>query len=104
MFHHASVQSAIVAKPGDTFRGPLQPERPDDAIDALASGDLQTAASLLDRRYRGHLEHIAARSGVPRGDCADVAQDALIAALGQIERGVFRGDSSIGTWLFTIVL
>jgi RNA polymerase sigma-70 factor, ECF subfamily len=81
----------------------LQPKSTKPALTSLMAADLPAAADLLDLHYRSRFEHIAANAGVPRGDCPDVAQDALIAALGQIERGIFRGDSSIGTWLFTIV-
>jgi RNA polymerase sigma-70 factor (ECF subfamily) len=81
----------------------MSPEPEDGALSALVAGLDDDAVSALDRKYRPRFEHIAAKDGVPPADCADVAQDALVAAIGQIRRGLFRGESTLGTWLFTIL-
>jgi RNA polymerase sigma factor (sigma-70 family) len=73
------------------------------ALAALIEGRDDEAIAALDVKYRPRFEQIAARSGIPHADCADIAQEALAAALSQIRRGLFRGDSTLGTWLFTIV-
>lgn len=68
----------------------------------LAAGD-PDAQRLFEQRFRGRFELIAGYSGVPPQDCEDIAQEALIAAFSQIARGLFRNESSLGTWLEVIV-
>lgn len=70
--------------------------------DAVRSGDT-AACELFDAKYRHRIEWIARCRGVREQDCADIAQEAIAAAFGQIQRGLFRGDSGLGTWLEAIV-
>lgn len=55
------------------------------------------------RRFKPRFELIARYSGVPEKDCEDVAQEALASAFSQIQRKMFRRDSSLGTWLEKII-
>jgi len=77
-------------------------------LDALAlvaritGGDAEAAEEFV-RLYRPRLEYIARRSGIPHQDCEDVAQDALLVAVDQMQRGLYRGQSGLGTWLEKIV-
>jgi RNA polymerase sigma factor (sigma-70 family) len=69
---------------------------------AIAAGD-QEATETFDRNFRRKLMNIAKKRGVPWPDCEDVAQDTLVAAVSQLQRGLFRGESSLGAWLRTIL-
>ena len=40
---------------------------------------------------------------MPSDDCADVAHETIATALDQLRRGMFRGDSSLKTWLVRIL-
>ncbi len=71
-------------------------------VTGVADGDAASETA-FDRRFRPRFELIARCSGVPMQDCEDVAQEALVAATGQIRRKMFRGESSLGTWLEAIV-
>ncbi len=84
---------------------PAMLPRPDErALAALIAGlDDDAAVVALDCKYRPRFEQIAAKNGIPITDCPDVAQEALAAAASQIRRGLFRRDSTLGTWLFTIL-
>jgi RNA polymerase sigma factor (sigma-70 family) len=68
----------------------------------VAAGD-QEAADLFARKYRPRLILVARRRNVPAGECEDVAHEALLSAINQLRRGLFRGDSSLGTWLERIL-
>lgn len=70
--------------------------------DAVRSGD-PAACELFDAKYRHRIEWIARCRGVREQDCDDIAQEAIAAAFGQIQRGLFRGESGLGTWLEAIV-
>jgi RNA polymerase sigma factor (sigma-70 family) len=77
-----------------------------DLDSALVSGihaEDVVAEEAFVRTHGPRVEWIIQASGVPSRDCKDVAQEVLIAAMGQIRRGLFRGDSSLGTWLGAIV-
>lgn len=75
--------------------------------------DLRIAAAFLepnpdaevefDQKYRNRLRYLATRAGVPAEDAEDVAQEALAAAISQMRREIFRGDSSLATWLTAIL-
>jgi RNA polymerase sigma factor (sigma-70 family) len=68
----------------------------------LATGNPDAERS-FERRFGPRFELIARYAGVCLQDCEDVAQDAMLAALSQIKRGLFRNESSLGTWLEVIV-
>src|SRR5258708_4336181 len=57
----------------------------------------------LASKYRERFLTLARFQGIQPQDCPDVVQDALCAAFDQIKRGVFRGESSLLTWLTKIV-
>lgn len=69
---------------------------------AILSGD-SAACEVFDAKYRPRIEWIARCYGVRPEDCPDIAQESLAAALSQIQRGMFRGESRLGTWLEAIV-
>jgi len=80
------------------------PSHPEDlALVARVVGADETAADAFAREYLPRFTHLAQRAGVPRQDCEDVAQEVFLAALSQMQRGIFRGDSSLGTWLDRIL-
>lgn len=80
------------------------PTHPEDLALALriVGGD-EDAAEEFGRQYVERFAHLARRDGVPPQDCQDVAQEALLTALGQMQRGLFRGESALGTWLEKII-
>src|SRR5438105_4015916 len=69
---------------------------------AVVAGNVEGEAA-FHRRYAPRFEIVARQAGVPAQDCEDVAQDAMMAAVSQIKRGIFRGDCSLGTWLEVIL-
>lgn len=77
---------------------------PDDLTltNAVTAGD-RAAAELFAARFRDKLVFLAGKRGVHAADCEDVADETLITAFDQLRRGVFRGESSIGTWLEKIL-
>lgn len=68
----------------------------------IAQGDA-AAADEFAGHYSERFTYLAGRAGVPRQDCEDVAQEALLAALQQLRRGLFRGDCRLGSWLTHIL-
>lgn len=80
------------------------PSHPEDlALVARIVGGDETAADEFAREYLPRFTHLARRNGVPGQDCEDVAQEVFLAAFSQMQRGLFRGDSSLGTWLDRIL-
>jgi RNA polymerase sigma-70 factor (ECF subfamily) len=78
--------------------------RADDlAIVAAFTAGNESAEAELDARYRNRLRSFAARTGIPAQDAEDIAQEAMAAAMAQLRRGAFRGDSSLATWLHGIL-
>lgn len=71
-------------------------------LSGLVEGDA-TAGTAFAERYRPRLIWLAQSAGVPVQDAEDVAQEALIASISQIQRGLFRGECSLGRWLETIL-
>ena len=71
-------------------------------VNRIINGD-QEAAEQFERKYLPRFKSIAWHAGVPSQDCADVAQDVFLAAVSQMQRGLFRGDSSLATWLVRIL-
>lgn len=74
----------------------------DRLLNGIAQGNPEDESAFVNR-FKRRFEVIALCNGVPQQDCEDIAQDALLAALGQIRRKLFRGDSSLSTWLNTII-
>lgn len=60
------------------------------------------AGVTFTERYQPRLLWLAVSAGVPPRDREDVVQETLIAGLSQIQRGLFRGECSLGRWLETI--
>ncbi|MGH9840904.1 MAG: RNA polymerase sigma factor [Blastocatellia bacterium] len=73
---------------------------PDDLalVERIVGGD-EEAAEAFGRQYQKRFAYLARRAGVPRQDCEDVAQEVWLAAIGQMQRGKFHGESGLGTWL-----
>jgi RNA polymerase sigma factor (sigma-70 family) len=71
-------------------------------MSAVAAGD-QVATERFAQMFRQRLIFVARRRNVPAEDCEDVAHDTLLTAIGQLQRGLFRGESSPGTWLEKIL-
>lgn len=97
--HSGSTHSGSVHS-GSTLR-PVHSE--DLALVASIIGGDEAAADEFARQFSEKFEYLAHRAGVPAQDCQDVAQEAMLAALGQMKRGVFRGESKLGGWLAQIV-
>ena len=68
----------------------------------VTAGD-EEAAELLLYRCQIWAGQLARRSAVPAQEWGELANEALLAALGQMRRGLFRGDCSFQTWLETII-
>jgi len=79
----------------------VQPE--DLALAACIIGGDEIAEEEFAQRFSERCRYLARRAGIPRQDCQDVAQEAMLAALDQMRRGVFRGDGQLGHWLARIV-
>lgn len=71
-------------------------------VEKVVNGDRE-AAELFFYRCQLWAGQLARLSGVPAQDWGDVSQEALIAAVGQMRRGMFRGDSSFQTWVEKII-
>lgn len=72
----------------------------------LISGVLRrdsAAEAAFVQRYHDRLEWLARIAGVPAKDCDDVVQETLFAAIDQLRRKLFRGKSTLGTWLRVIL-
>lgn len=82
----------------------LQPVHSEDLalVASIVSGN-EAAADEFASKFSEKFEYLACRNGVPVQDCQDVAQEAMLAALSQMRRGVFRGESKLGSWLVQIV-
>lgn len=78
----------------------LQPIHSEDSalVARIASGD-QIAENEFVHKYFEHYEYLARRYRIPEADCQDVAQETLITAFSQMQRGLFRGDCKLATWL-----
>src|SRR5271157_3485630 len=68
----------------------------------IRQGDAQAVEAFV-KKFRGRVEWLAGRYGVPTEDCQDIAQDVLAAAVDQIQRNLFRAECTLGTWLERIV-
>ncbi len=79
------------------------PSPNDHLLAALSGSGDEAAAEEFGKRAQAWFTQAARRAGIPAQDCDDVAQEALLAALGQLRRGLFRGDSSLDTWLARIL-
>jgi RNA polymerase sigma-70 factor, ECF subfamily len=73
-----------------------------ELVRAVASGS-EDAANLFVDRFRDRIDTLLRRRKIPVDDRGDVTQQTLADALRQIREGRFRGDSSLQTWLYTIV-
>lgn len=82
----------------------LQPVSHEDSalVARIATGD-EAAEEEFARKYLERFQYLAQADHVPWQDCPDVAQEALMAALGQMRRGLFRGESQLSHWLARIV-
>jgi RNA polymerase sigma factor (sigma-70 family) len=79
------------------------PTHPDDLARArrVAGGDEEAVEEFV-REYGDWLAAQARRCRVPAQDCEDIVQNSLLAALDQLRRGLYRGDSSLRTWVAAI--
>jgi RNA polymerase sigma-70 factor (ECF subfamily) len=77
------------------------PNEEADLISRIAAGDQQAMADFA-LRYRPVVIASIRKQGIAEQDWADLVQEILSAAFSQIQRRVFRGDCSLGTWLTTI--
>jgi RNA polymerase sigma-70 factor (ECF subfamily) len=73
-----------------------------DLANAIASGD-EGAANRFAEKFRPRLVYLARKRRIPASDYEDVAHDALLAAINQLRRGLFRGESKLSTWLERIL-
>jgi RNA polymerase sigma-70 factor (ECF subfamily) len=73
----------------------------DQLLAAHANGDRHAFTELIRRHY-DHLWHVALRTCASAEDAADSLQEAMLAAHRNAAK--FRGDSSVRTWLHTIVV
>lgn len=71
-------------------------------VQRIMDGD-ESASEELVRKYSYQLENYAHKQRVLTDDCQDVLQDTFMAAVSQIQRGKFRGESSLRTWLHSIL-
>ena len=72
----------------------------DDALLAAARAGERSAIETLLERYQDRVFGFGLRMCGDTEDAKDVLQDTLLAAARTV--GVFRGDSSVSTWLYTI--
>lgn len=71
-------------------------------VEKVVKGDGEAAELFL---YRCQLwtGQLARMSGLPKQEWGDIANEALLTALGQTRRGLFRGESSFQTWVEKII-
>ncbi|MGH9838417.1 MAG: RNA polymerase sigma factor [Blastocatellia bacterium] len=66
------------------------------ASDESAKDEFAARFSTLFRKF-------ALRSGLPTQDAEDVAQQSLLLAYDRLLRGLFRGDSTLETWIYPVI-
>jgi RNA polymerase sigma-70 factor (ECF subfamily) len=81
----------------------LQPVHSEDLslVARIVSGD-EIAADEFARHFSERFAYLAHRNGIPVQDCEDVAQEAMLTAMGEMQRGLFRGEGKLGSWLARI--
>lgn len=70
-------------------------------VDCVVRGD-ERAAEEFARHYLPLFEKLARHARIPPQDCPDVAQEVCLAAISQMQRGLFRGESRLTTWLMQV--
>jgi len=73
-------------------------------ITAIRKGGAEASKAIdyLYRQYRGNfIRFVQLRNG-DKEDALDIFQDAVIVVVNNIERGMFKGESNIKTYLFSI--
>lgn len=66
------------------------------------SKQMDAAIRFLYEEYYGLLEHYVINNKGTRDDAADTIQETMVAFIGIIEQGKFRGDASIKSFLYSI--
>lgn len=71
-------------------------------VEKVVNGDREAAELFL---YRCQLwtGQVARMSSLPNQEWGDIANETLLTALGQMRRGLFRGDASFQTWVERII-
>lgn len=88
-------------KQADDIRAPHHQE--DLAFAARVMAGEREAAELLLYRCQIWTGQLARLKGVPAQEWGELANEALVTALGQMRRGLFRGECSFQTWMETII-
>lgn len=70
-------------------------------VEAIRSGDDIAATEFCDK-FSPRLIAVIRAKRVPTQDTEPVLQDILAAALQQLQHGRFRGESRLGTWLYSL--
>lgn len=60
------------------------------------------AEKRFDDRFRGWIDGIARKVGVPEADRPDVVQEALFEAIRQLRQGTFQQRSALSSWVYRI--
>ncbi len=73
-----------------------------DFVERVVTGDSEAAELFLNRcqLWTGQLTR---RAGLPKQEWEDIGNEALLTAFGQMQRGLFRGESSFQTWMEKII-
>jgi RNA polymerase sigma-70 factor, ECF subfamily len=97
----SNVTAVEIGEPGGVTRGAtrVEDEVDDLILERARHGDPDAFAAILDH-YDHRLRALAFRILRDRGAMDDALQDAAIKAFQALP--VFRGDSSLGTWLYRI--
>jgi RNA polymerase sigma factor (sigma-70 family) len=69
---------------------------------AVAAGDDSAIAAFI-KRFESRFMTLAKKNNIPWSDCEDVAQAAIATAIDELERGLFRGEAKLSSWLYRIV-
>lgn len=75
-----------------------------EIIDSIRKGGIPKEAAIrhLMGAHGGYISTIRQKLSISEEDARDAFTDALLALMGHVERGSFRGDSKISTYLFRI--
>lgn len=74
----------------------------DDGIGKIGGGDDDAAQAFVEK-YRPRLMRFLAGRGIVPPDADDLVQDVFLAVFPQIREGRFRGESSVFTWVISIL-
>lgn len=73
-----------------------------ELVKRIVAGE-EKAAEEFEKKFKPRFEFLAMKARVPYEDWKDIAQDIFLTVIKQLKRGLYHGESSLGSWINTIV-